>query len=199
MKSVVVFLLSALSFCTFFFNAEAQTASTRKVAYEVINGDTLYMATLRTVWITASRVFKSDLERYQYNQLKHNIKVVFPYVKEAGRIFNEIKTKLPTLSEREKKKYIKIKEEELRVKFEEPIKNLYDTQGKLLLLLINRETGNNVYAILRAVKNPVKVALYETTAIANGLNLRAYWDPKQYKREEEIMEDLELEYGYGTP
>jgi hypothetical protein len=74
------------------------------------------------------------------------------------------------------------------------LKNLYDTQGQLLILLINRETGNNVFTILKEIKNPVRAALYETTAIANGLNLRMYWDPQKYRNEEEIMEELEMLY-----
>ena len=199
MKQLLIIIVSLLSSLLPIHKTQAQNNIRAGIRYEVINGDTLYMATLRTAWVTARKNFANDLERYKYNQLKHNIKVVFPFVKEAGRIFNEIKVVLPTLSNRERKKYIKQKEEELRVKFEEPIKNLYDTQGQLLLLLINRETGNDVYALLKEIKNPVRAALYETTALANGLNLRAYWDHKQYKDMEEIMEDLELQYGYSIP
>ncbi|MEN9522746.1 MAG: hypothetical protein RL065_1123 [Bacteroidota bacterium] len=174
---------------------------TEKKKYQIyINGaDTFYLYTLKTVWCVDKKQFATDLDRYKYNQLKYNIKVVFPYVKEAGRIVNEVNSKLPTLSNKERRKFIKLKEEELRQRFEVPLKNLYDTQGKLLILLINRETGNSVYKVLKELKNPVKAAMYETTAIVNGLNLNEKWDAKKYRYEEEIMEDYEMMYGYPTP
>lgn len=175
--------------------ANAQTNQTRMQAI-VVNGDTMPYMVLRTAWIIDNKRFSSDLERYRYNQLKHNIRVVFPYVKEAGRIFREIDGQLATLSPKEKKKYIKQKEEELRIRFEDPLSKLYDTQGRLLILLINRETGNSCYRILKEVKNPVKAAMYETTAISNGMSLTKKYDPKEYRDEEEIMQDLEYEYGY---
>ena len=94
---------------------------------------------------------------------------------------------------------MKTKEEQLRLQFEEPLKNLNETQGKLLIQLINRETGNSVFKVLSEVKNPVKAAMYEATALVNGLNLREDWNAEKYKDEEQIMENLEREYGYPSP
>lgn len=180
-------------------STRAQDAEKKKYQMYINGGDTFYLYTLKTVWCVDKKQFATDLDRYKYNQLKYNIKIVFPYVKEAGRIVNEVNAKLPTLTNKERRKFIKQKEEELRQRFEEPLKNLYDTQGKLLILLINRETGNSVYKVLKDLKNPVKAAMYETTAIVNGMNLNEKWDAKKYKYEEEIMEDYEMMYGYPTP
>ena len=180
-------------------STQAQDAEKKKYQMYINGGDTFYLYTLKTVWCVDKKQFATDLDRYKYNQLKYNIKIVFPYVKEAGRIVNEVNAKLPTLTNKERRKFIKQKEEELRQRFEEPLKNLYDTQGKLLILLINRETGNSVYKVLKELKNPVKAAMYETTAIVNGMNLNEKWDAKKYKYEEEIMEDYEMMYGYPTP
>lgn len=170
-----------------------------KMPATIYKGDTIAVYTFKPVWCRGLKNFKSDLERYRYNQLKYNIKVVFPYVKEAGKIFNEINNLLPNMSNKEKRRFIAAKEVELRAKFEEPLKNLYDTQGKLLILLINRETGNSVYKNLREIKGNVKAALLESTALVNGINLGVKWDDQKYKWEEEIMEDLEIEYGYPIP
>jgi hypothetical protein len=183
----------------FSLSTQAQDAEKKKYQMYINGGDTFYLYTLKTVWCVDKKQFATDLDRYKYNQLKYNIKIVFPYVKEAGRIVNEVNAVLPTLTNKERRKFIKQKEEELRQRFEEPLKNLYDTQGKLLILLINRETGNSVYKVLKELKNPVKAAMYETTAIVNGMNLNEKWDAKKYKYEEEIMEDYEMMYGYPTP
>ncbi len=170
-----------------------------KLFYHLENGDTIYDYKLRTVWVYANRKFTNDVERYHYNQLRHNMKIVFPYVKEAGRVVNEVNATLPTLSHRERKKYLKTKEEELRLRFEEPLKNLNETQGKLLIQLINRETGNSVFKVLCEVKNPLKASMYEATAIVNGMNLKEDWDASKHQDEEQIMENLEREYGYASP
>ncbi|MFM2225551.1 MAG: hypothetical protein RJA07_1753 [Bacteroidota bacterium] len=200
MKNLIrkILLLLVIAMC-FAKAIQAQDIDNKKLQYYISGKDTFYIYTLHTVWCIDKKKFATDLERYQYNQLKYNIKVVFPYVKEAGRIVNEVKEKLPTLTNRERRKFIKQKEEELRVRFEDPLKNLYDTQGKLLILLINRETGNSVYQVLKDIKNPVRAAMYETTAIVNGLNLNEKWDAKKYKSEEEIMENYEMMYGYAIP
>jgi hypothetical protein len=193
----VLKLLMLLVFCLN-INKTTMAQDTEKKKYQmyITGGDTFYLYTLKTVWCVDKKQFATDLDRYKYNQLKHNIKIVFPYVKEAGRIVNEIKNQLPGLTKKERRKYIKLKEEELRIRFEEPLKKLYDTQGKLLILLINRETGNSVYQVLKDIKNPVRAALYETTALSNGLNLNEKWDSKKYRDEARIMEDYELMYGY---
>jgi hypothetical protein len=193
-----LFITVLLLFCSVSV-LNAQSHNKIKLPYTITNGDTLPYYTFKPVWCFDKRTFKSDLERYRYNQMKYNIKVVFPYIKEAGRIFNEIEKLLPTLSNKEKKRFIAAKEEELRVKFEQPLKNLYDTQGKLLILLINRETGNSVYRNLREVKGNVKAAILETTALANGINLAVKWEAKNYQWENEIMNQLEQMYGYPSP
>ncbi|MEY2828301.1 MAG: hypothetical protein RIQ33_159 [Bacteroidota bacterium] len=194
MKHIIKLLLVLL--CIYSGSAKTQDLEKKKLQYYVTGNDTFYIYNLRTVWCVEQKKFATDLDRYKYNQLKHNIKIVFPYVKEAGRIVNEVKTQLPGLTKKERRKYIKLKEEELRIRFEEPLKKLYDTQGKLLILLINRETGNSVYQVLKDIKNPIRAALYETTALTNGLNLNEKWDSKKYKDEARIMEDYELMYGY---
>ncbi len=191
-----IFLL--LSFLIFSQKLMAQNDEP-KLYYHIENGDTIYDYKLRTVWVYANRKFTNDLERYHYNQLRHNMKIVFPYVKEAGRVVNEVNATLPTLSHRERKKYLKTKEEQLRLRFEEPLKNLNETQGKLLIQLINRETGNSVFKVLSEVKNPVKASMYEATAIVNGMNLKEDWDAAKHPDEEQIMENLEREYGYASP
>ncbi len=200
MKSVGLWMGLVLAMLS--INAKAQTNNSNvldSIPFTVENGDTVYDFHLPTVWCVAQKKFGNDLERYRFNQLKYNIKVVFPYVKEAGRLLNEVNAKLPTLSRRERKNYLKQKEEELRTKFEEPLKNLYDTQGKLLILLINRETGNSVYSTLKEIKSPLKAAMYQASAVVNGLNLNDQWDASKYPNEDLIMKNFERMYGYQSP
>ncbi len=185
----------------FFSKTHAQHTSNRAfdtITYTVEKGDTVYDFYFNTLGITASHTFSNDTLRYRFNQLKYNIKVVFPYVKEAGRLLNEVNTTLPSLSRHERRKYLELKEKELRQKFELPLKNLYDTQGKLLILLINRETGNSVYSTLKTIKNPIRAAMYQASALANGLNLKDVWDAKKYPAENMIMQHFEQQYDYQS-
>ena len=184
-----------ISLCVFSNISEAQSKFTETVEQD----DTLYSYTLPTAYCMANRKFANDTVRYHFNQLRKNIRTVFPYVKEAGRVVNEVNNILPTLKRKERKKFLEQKEIELRQKFEEPLKNLYDTQGKLLILLINRETGNSVYKVLKEIKNPIRASLYEITALANGLNLSEKWDVRKYKDEDLIMQVMERQYGYTSP
>src|ERR687884_693788 len=91
---------------------------------------------------------------------------------------------LPTLmqeqpalsSKRERKDYIKSREKELREKFAEPLTNLSVYQGKILMKLINRQTGNNCYDIIKEYKNGLTARLYQTVAFFFGSSLKQDYD-----------------------
>ena len=71
--------------------------------------------------------------------------ITYPYAKKAGMVFNDVNEHLADIHNySSRKNYIQSRERELRKEFEEPLKNLSIYQGKVLMKLINRETGNRI-------------------------------------------------------
>jgi hypothetical protein len=82
-------------------------------------------------------------------------------------------------SKKKRKEYIKTREEELKKQFGDPIQNLSVYQGKILMKLINRQTGNDCYEIIKEYKNGFTARFYQTVAFFFGGNLKQEWDLKE--------------------
>lgn len=180
---------SLLIFCTLAsFSAIAQDKTTIPV-------DTVYTATLKQVDVRAR--WKNDTERYRYNQMKFYVKTILPYLDATTKTFNEVDAESsdPNISRKEKRKYINGKEDEMRTRFENKIKELNVTQGKLLVKLIARQTDANIYKILLEFKNPFTAIKWQAWARLNGMNLDKKYDPA----DEPDLENIMYELGYPLP
>ncbi len=152
----------------------------------------IYSATLRDVVITDTRRFKNDTDLYRYNQLKYYISTVLPYANEAIRIFYTIQTESNGLSKSERKSLIRGHEKVIKENFEDHLKSLNITQGRILVKLINRQLKTPCYDIVKELKNPVSAAYYQSWGKLNGINLN-----KPYRKEEEPdMEQILRQMGY---
>lgn len=152
----------------------------------------VYSATLRDVVITDTRRFKNDTDLYRYNQLKYYISTVLPYANEAIRIFYTIQTESNGLSKSDRKSLIRGHEKVIKENFEDHLKSLNITQGRILVKLINRQLKTPCYDIVKELKNPVSAAYYQSWGKLNGINLN-----KPYRKEEEPdMEQILRQMGY---
>ncbi len=140
--------------------------------------------------IISTRLFLNDTSRYRYNQMKHYVKMILPYVDTAVKMFNEIDTYTADMSRRNKRKYIRSKEKEIKANFEDRLSTLNITQGRLLVKLINRQLTVNCYDIVRELKNPVTAAYYQSVARLNGINLNEDYLPEENRDLEMIMRTL---------
>ena len=111
---------------------------------------------------------------------------------------NEMNEKLANISNKsERKKFIQSKEAILRKEFTDPLTNLSVYQGKVLMKLINRETGNNCYEIIKEYKGGFTARFYQTVAFFFNSNLK---QPYHAENEDAVVEKLVKEvqrmYGY---
>jgi hypothetical protein len=98
------------------------------------------------VWV--SNLSDKKLEKYiaEWTRLRNAVYVTYPYARTAGATINDINAKMVNVSsKKERKSYIKTREKELRKQFSDPLSNLSVYQGKVLMKLISRQTGNNCY------------------------------------------------------
>jgi hypothetical protein len=134
----------------------------------------------------------------EYNRLRNAVFVTYPYARKAGIIMNEIKARLPLLpTEAEKKKYLKSREKELKKEFTTPLTKLSVYQGKVLMKLINRETGNNCYDIIKEYKGGFIARFWQTVAFFFDTNLKQPYHPTEKdKLVEQFVKEVQKLYGY---
>jgi hypothetical protein len=67
-------------------------------------------------------------------------------------------------------------ENELMEEFSDELKSLTITQGRLLIKLIDRETGNTSYELLRELRGSFSAFFWQTVARLFGSNLKTTFD-----------------------
>ena len=68
-------------------------------------------------------------------------------------------------------------ETDIENKFGPKLKKLNKAQGKILIRLIDRETGSDSYALVKDLRGSFRAAFYQTLGKIFGYNLRSKYDP----------------------
>jgi len=171
-------------------NTIASTANTKPVMLPttVINGERIPWILLREVVITDTRVFKTPADRARYNRLKYNVLKVLPYAKFAEDRYDRLQRELAVTSgKREQKRLIKTCEKEIKTMFNREIKKMSISQGEILIKLIDRQTGNSSYELVRDLRGGVSAFFYQSVAKIFGHDLKNTYDPDQEREIEYII------------
>ena len=117
-------------------------------------------------------------KRYEkWTRLRNAVYVTYPYARKAGLIINDINKKMEGMPESQHKAYIQSREKELKKEFTAPLTNLSVYQGRVLMKLINRQTGNNCYNIIKEYKGGFTAGFWQTVAFFFGSSLKQAYDP----------------------
>jgi hypothetical protein len=161
----------------------------------VVQGnDTIWIANLEEAVIQPRTIKKpTNRDMRQYRRLVYNVKKVYPYAKLAGEKFAEVNAHMESLeTKREQREYIRQIEEEILKQYEEDLKNLTLTQGRILIKLIDRETSQTSYEVVKDLRGSFQAALWQTVARIFGSNLKAEFDAAGEDRTiDEIMVMIE--------
>ena len=156
---------------------------------------------LEWIWVQAKHPPHLLKKREAYNRLRNAVYVCYPYARKAGIILNDINFRLTSIeSKSDRKKYIKSREKELKKEFTDPLTNLSIYQGKVLMKLINRQTGNNCYEIIKEYKGGMNARLYQTVAFFFGSSLKQQYDlsDKTDRQIESFVNEIDGNW-YGNP
>ncbi len=140
-------------------------------------GDTIPYGKLSTITCSAERTFKSYRQKAAWDRLKYNVKKVYPYAILASAKLKEYDRVMATIpSEYGKKAFMRQAEKDLKNEFEDELKNLTVTQGRLLIKLIDRETGRTTYDIVKCMRGSFSAAMWQGVAIVFNSSLKADYD-----------------------
>jgi hypothetical protein len=159
-------------------HAVSQDTVQRNNAVKIIDGDTVALIDIRPVVIFPPVRIETKRESKRYDRLVYNVKKVYPYAKLAGQKLSGYKLILDTIqTEKARKLYMKKAEKELQVQFGDEIKDLTFSQGKILIKLIYRETGNSTFDIVKDLRGGFTAFIWQTLAKIFGYDLKTDYDP----------------------
>jgi hypothetical protein len=149
------------------------TITVRTIYYE---NEWIPYGEMPMVYITNGSYEKMAKLLEEYNRLRNAVYVTYPYAITAGYVINDVNSHVQGMSKADRKKYIKSREKDLKKQFSDPLSNLSVYQGKVLMKLINRQTGNNCYDIIKDYKGGISARMYQTVAFFFGSSLRQDYD-----------------------
>lgn len=161
----------------------------------ILDGDTIPMIHLKTVVIKRKWALLTDKEIRKNQRLIRNVKKVMPYAKEARKRLEELEREMAGMSAKKRKEYVKQVEEEILDDFYDDLEHLTFSQGKVLLKLVDRETGNSSYTLIADFRGKFRASFYNTFARMFGFNMKERYDPKHNKEDnllERVARSVEL-------
>ncbi|HRN56130.1 MAG TPA: DUF4294 domain-containing protein [Agriterribacter sp.] len=194
-KSYYTFIFSVLCCTLLHLTARSQSAyginDTITVPAIIYNGDTLSYKELSEVYIYLKLTAAQKKALREWTRLRNAVYVTYPYAKKAGAVFNDINAHLVHIPDKEKRKdYVKSREKDLRNEFTKPLTDLSVYQGKVLMKLIARETGNTCYEIIHDYKGSFSAGFWQSVAWLFGSSLKQTYNPRA---EDAQIEDIVME------
>lgn len=114
----------------------------------------------------------------KYDRLIYNIKKVYPYAVIARSRLEEVNRELEIIGEdNERRKFIKEFEKDVFRAYEDDMRKMTITQGRLLIKLIDRETQNTSYTLIQQYRGNLSAAFWQGIARLFGTNLKEEYDP----------------------
>lgn len=157
-------------------------------------GDTLILADLDDVSITALRKFKNDDEYKKYMRFRNYALKVYPYAKEAIRIFRELEYASKNMKKKEYKKKVKELEDQLTKEFETPLTNLTKLQGKIMIKMIEKETKQPIYNHIKDLKGGFKAFYWNAFSKLYSYDLKEGYNHGQYPILDAVLQDFDVSY-----
>ena len=158
----------------------------------LLEGDSIpqYGISLKEVVVFQPLRFKSREELKRYVILRRRVFRVYPYAKLAAERLTVLNERLENIeSKRGRKKYLKRLEKFIYEEFEEELKKLSKSQGRILIRLVHRQTGSTTFDLVKELRTGWKAFVYQTTASLFQLSLKDQYNPEE-ALEDYLIEDI---------
>ena len=196
MKPLIISVLIILSSLHLSYAQEGYEYNDQiQVLYGVVfNGDTIPVLNIPEISITGHK-FENQQDEYWYQYYLKRVKKVYPYYQIAKTVVNDLEDEKDNLKKKHFKQYKKNRKKELMNEFEKELRDLKISEGKVLVKMINRETGQNFYELIKEYNSGMKAWVYNIVANRYDYDLKAPYDPKS---KENSMLELAIKQVLGN-
>ena len=156
------------------------------LSYRVMDGDTVYFDTINPIWIFGR---KQSKDWRQYYKLVYNFARVYPYAEASGRLQHIVDSTISVnhYGRMKKDRYMNEVQSMLFKDFEGALHKMTISQGAVLLKLIDRETGQSSYSIIREYKNGIAAGFWQGIAKLFENDLKSTYDPTGADSDTELL------------
>ena len=151
-------------------------------------GDTVRMTVLRDIYIYPPMKFKNKKQEEFYWRTVRDVRKTLPYAKLAFSTLCETYEYIQTIPDKkQREKHLKRLEKDIFEQYKPVVKSMTKGQGKVLLKLINRETDQSSFNIVKAFLGSFRAGFWQTFGRFFGMNMKAGFNPE--KNDEDAIID----------
>lgn len=173
-KSHIAKFLGLMGLCCLFC---LPLHSQQQALVKVENGDTVYHIALRDVYIYAPLKFKNKRQERFYWRTVRDVKKTLPYAKLICKDMEYADRELAKISDpKERKKWWRKYEKYLFKKYEKDFRNMYASQGQMLMLLMSRETDRTSYELIKQYRGKASANWWQFIAKLFKNDLKEEYD-----------------------
>ena len=175
-----------------FAQQEQEGEDAQNLPFFVVDGDTIRNVSipLKEVVVFKPLRFPTYDAAKRYAILRYRTLKVYPYAKLAADRLTVLNERLESIeNKRLRKRYLKRLESFIYEEFEEELKKLSRSQGRILIKLVHRQTGATTHDLIKELRNGWRAMIYQTTASFFKLSLKSEYDPETIY-EDYLIEDI---------
>lgn len=160
------------------------------------DGDSTIVYYMADLYVFPKLNFRNDKERLEYSRLVKNVKLTLPYAKLIAETLIETYEYIETFpTQKERDEYLKKMESEIFNQYKPVFKHFSKTQARLLVKLIQRQTHQSSYNILKAFLGTFRASFWQGFGRLFGVNLKSGYNPEKSKDDfliERVASQVEL-------
>jgi len=158
--------------------------------YVFVNpGDTLTIK-LNEFSLLPKHKFKSRNDIRYYLWFRRKVYKAYPFAQIASKRLDSLNVRLERIKSKSKRrKYTKLVQKFIEGEFTDQIKKMTTTEGRILIKLIHRQTGETAFQNIKVLRSGWKAFWYNTTANVFKLSLKTEYHPES-DNEDFLIEDV---------
>ncbi len=151
-------------------------------------GDTCRMTIIRDIYVYPPLKFKNKKQEEFYWRTVRDVRKTLPYAKLAFSTLCETYEYIQNIPDKKtREQHLKRLESDIFEQYKPVVKSFTKNQGKILLKLINRETDQSSFNIVKAFLGSFRAGFWQTFGRFFGMNLKSGFHPD--KNEEDAIID----------
>lgn len=162
------------------------------------DGDSIMVVLMNPITVLPEWKFKNKKEEQFYWRTVRDVKKALPYAKLISETLIETYEYIETFpTQRERDQYLKDMEDAIFKQYKPYLRNFSRTQAKVLVKLIQRETHQSGYSIIKAFLGTFRATFWQGFGRLFGVNLKGEYHPES-NREDAIIERICLRVEEGS-
>ena len=147
-------------------------------------GDTVLVLVMNEITVFPPMKFKNKKEEQFYWRTVRDVKLTLPYAKLICATLKETYEYIETLpNQKERERHLKQMEKEVFNQYKPTLKKFSKNQAKMLVKLIQRETNQSSYNILKAFLGSFRASFWQAFGKLFGVSLKGEYHPEKDRKD----------------